>query len=976
MISENVLHYKILEKLGEGGMGIVYKAHDTKLDRTVALKFLPQYLSSDQNEKERFYHEARAAASLNHQNVAIIYEIGEYERNIFLAMEFVEGKTLKKIIENKNEPLSIKKVLEIAIQICEGMEAAHEKGIVHRDIKSDNIMMTSKGQIKIMDFGLAKLKGASRITMAGSTVGTAAYMSPEQAQGEDVDQRSDIFSLGVVIYELLTSHLPFSGEHQAALIYSLINEDPQPVARYNNKVSPELERIVFKALAKDKEDRYQHVDDILADLRRERKNLEYAKTGYIKTTTAVPVKGEEEKESKGILNKKIVRIITPVFLIIILAAVFFIFNPFKSSNENTASGSSANSLAVMYFENIPDPADTKHNSEMLTNLLITSLSQVKGLEVISRERLLDIQKDLGQNDKTISASFANNIAKHAGVTTMLIGSILQEEPELAVTTRLIDVQTGKIISSQQVTNFKQTRIFNLVDTLALLIKNNLRSTSVASEEIKSVQDVTTSSPEAYRAYLEGIELMNKIYWPEAAAAFSRAIELDKNFAMAYYYLSRAQMSSGDLEASIKSLQKAVELSDNTTERERLQILSANYLRQNNFSKAIETNEKLIELYPHEMSSYVQLGYTIYDRMLLEPNKAIEIIKRGINIEPSAKTLWNLLAYSYTWANRRQDAINAVNKYVNLVPAEPNPYDTKGDIYAWFMEFDSSAASYKAALRLRSDFGSASKLGSYMVLGQRYEEASKYFQAGDNELPFIEAHQGRLQTAEKKLMELSDSKIFTVDRLRGMISFYYEMGQYGNMLQTSKQLTAHSEKNPIDKIHDRDYLAWALFKNGRSAEAWNILKEVQKDVNNVSLPEKISVEYLSALLSYEDNKYDQALQTFRKIKSELPVVAEPEYFYAITLLKTGQTSEAIQEFQRMSYWPNTNDNFFLGSIPGAQPDWPVPAVKSHYWLGIAYAYQGNKDKSIAEFKKFLDIWKDADFSSPEVNDAKLQLKKLE
>jgi len=976
MISENVLHYKILEKLGEGGMGIVYKAHDTKLDRTVALKFLPHYLSTDQNEKERFYHEARTAASLNHHNIAVIYEIGEYEHDIFLAMEYVEGSTLKKLIENKNEPLTVKKVLEIAIQICEGLEEAHEKGIVHRDIKSDNIMMTSKGQIKIMDFGLAKLKGASRITMAGSTVGTAAYMSPEQAQGEDVDQRSDIFSLGVVLYELLTTHLPFSGEHQAALIYSLINEDPQPVARYNNKIPPELERIVFKALAKDKEDRYQHVDDLLADLRRERKNLEYAKTGYIKTTAAVPVKVEEKKKSKGILNKKFVLIITPAFLLVILAVIFLIFNPFKSSKENPASGSSVNSLAVMYFENITDPADTKHNSEMLTNLLITSLSQVRGLEVISRERLLDIQKDLGQTDKTISASFASNIAKHAGVTTMLIGSILQEDPNLAVTTRLIDVQSGNIISSQQVTNFKPAQIFNLVDTLALLIQNNLRSTSGRNEEIKSVQDVTTSSPEAYRAFLEGVDLMNKIYWSEAIAAFSRAIELDKNFAIAYYYLSRAQVGFGDLETSVKSLKKAVELAENTTERERLQILSANYLMQNDFSKAIETTEKLIELYPHEMSSYVLLGYNIYDQMLFKPDKAIETLKRGINVEPSAKRLWNLLAYSYTWANRKQDAINTVNKYVNLVPAEPNPYDTKGDIYAWFREYDSSIASYETAFKLRSNFGSAYKLGFYMVLKQQYEEALKYFQAGDNEFPYIEAHQGRLQTAAKKLLELSDSEIITVNKLRSMISFYYEMGQYSRMLQTARQLAAYSEKNPVDKIRDRDYLAWALIKNGRSADAWNIHKELQKDADNVSVPEKITVEYLSALLSFEDNKYNRALQIFRKINSELPAIAEPKFFYAITLLKTGHISDAIQEFRRTSDWPGTNDNFLLSLIPGALLDWPVPAVKSHYWLGIAYATQGNKDKSVAEFKKFLEIWKDADFNSPEIVDAKLQLNKLE
>ncbi|MCJ7578614.1 MAG: serine/threonine protein kinase, partial [candidate division Zixibacteria bacterium] len=235
MIGKTISHYKILEKLGEGGMGVVYKAQDTKLDRIVALKFLPQHLTSDPVEKERFVHEAKAASALNHPNVTTIYEIDEFEGQMFIVMEYCEGKTLKQIIEK--ETLSVRKVLDIGIQICEGLVVAHEKGIVHRDIKSANIMLTPRGQVKIMDFGLAKLKGGTKLTQTRSTLGTAAYMSPEQAQGEEVDQRSDVFSFGVVLYELLTGRLPFEGEHQAAIIYSIINEEPQSVARFNNQVS-------------------------------------------------------------------------------------------------------------------------------------------------------------------------------------------------------------------------------------------------------------------------------------------------------------------------------------------------------------------------------------------------------------------------------------------------------------------------------------------------------------------------------------------------------------------------------------------------------------------------------------------------------------------------------------------------------------------------------------------------------------------
>ena len=977
MIGETILHYKILEKLGEGGMGVVYLAEDTKLKRYVAIKFLPKHIAANKEERQRFEVEAQAAASLNHPNIATIYAIEQSENQSFLVMEFVEGNTIKKLIEQDVKSFIVKKVLEIAIQVCEGLDAAHEKGIVHRDIKSDNIMLTRKGQIKIMDFGLAKIKGGTRFTEIGSTVGTAAYMSPEQAQGEDVDHRSDIFSFGVVMYEMLTTRLPFDAEHQAALIYSVINENPQPVVRFNGKVSHDLERIVFKSLSKDKEERYQHADDLLADLRKERKSLEYAKSGYIKASTIARTVSGKSSDMKVSKNKKIIRVVIPSVVIVLLTVLFLLFNPFKTTNnENHVSASLSNSLAVMYFENIPDPGDTDHNSEMLTNLLITSLSQVQGLEVISRERLLNIQKDLGQTDsKTISSSIAEQVAKRAGVTTMLVGSILQEKPMLAVSTRLIDVQTGKIISSQQVTNFKPDKIFNLVDSLSVLIQNNLQ-TSSSQGEVKSVAEVTTKSPEAYRAYVAGLELRDKLYITEAAAAFSRAIELDKNFAMAYYYLGYMQGFYGTTEASQNSLKKAVELSDRTTELERLQILAANYIQQNNLPKAVDIYKQIIERYPHEINSYNQLGWSIYSKLLLQPEQAAEVLRRGLKIETSAKTLQNVLAYTYVYSNKKQKAIEAVNKYIKLAPAEPNPYDSQGDIYAWFQEYDLSRASYQKAISLRADFATNAKLGAYSILNNDYANAAKYFQASDFELPLIEVAHGQIQSAEKKFSTLPESQITKSNKLRSMINLSYESGQYADMLKLARQLSAELKKDPTDNIYGRDYLAWALIKNDKSLEAYNMIDGIEKDVNGVSPLLQFTADYSSALVSYEDGEYDKALETFRKVFQALPPNHEPNIFYGITLFKTGQTSEAIYEFQRIMSWPQGIDLYIVSGIPGADLDWPVPQVKAHYWLGVAYEKQGDKNKALAEYKKFLDIWKDADFNSPEMKDAKVRVAKLE
>jgi len=264
MIGQTISHYKILEKLGEGGMGVVYKAQDTKLDRIVAIKFLPSHLSASENEKARFIQEAKAASAFNHPNVATIYEIDEAEGESFIVMEYVEGQTLREV----KSSLSIKRAVEIGIQIAEGIAAAHDKGIVHRDIKAENIMVRKDSRVQVMDFGLAKLRGVSTLTKAGSTVGTLAYMSPEQVQGIETDHRTDIFSLGVVLYELLAGQLPFKGEHEAALMYEVLNVNPPPLSTFRRDVEPELERIITKCLEKEREERYQSAKDIAVDLKR------------------------------------------------------------------------------------------------------------------------------------------------------------------------------------------------------------------------------------------------------------------------------------------------------------------------------------------------------------------------------------------------------------------------------------------------------------------------------------------------------------------------------------------------------------------------------------------------------------------------------------------------------------------------------------------------------------------------------------
>lgn len=986
MIGQTISNYKILDKLGEGGMGIVYKAHDTTLDRVVALKFLPHYLTSDAAEKERFHHEARAASALNHPNITTIFEIKEFENQLYLAMEYVEGKTLKKLVEE--EIPSIKSVLDIAIQACDGLAAAAEKGVIHRDIKSDNIMVNPKGQVKIMDFGLAKLKGASNLTKTGSTVGTAAYMSPEQTVGEKIDHRSDIFSFGVVLYELLTSKLPFRGEHQAAIAYSIVNEEPQPVARFNEKVTPEIERIVSKALAKDQEERYQHIDDMLADLRRERKNLEYARAGYAtRSGISRPVVLEKPKKTTS-------KYIIPAAALVVIVALLVIFNPFnlQIGTQRTAALSEKNSLAVMYFENIPDPEDKDHTGEMITNLLTTSLFQTRDLEVVSRERLYDIQKELGQRDaRTIAPDMATKIAQRAGVSMILLGSILQAQPTLAITYRLVEVQSGKILSTQRLSGFLTANIFSLVDTLALLVKNDLNVMPSAVSETKSVASVTTTSPEAYRSYIEGVQLNEKYYSTEAKAAFTRAIELDSTFAMAYFGLATLALEP-DAAMQRKALIKAWQLSDRVTEKERLTI-QAEYAfnLENNRSKGNALLEELIQKYPHEQRAYITLVNTYYRQNQLE--KAIQVANRGIKNDPRDGETWNLLGYVYALLGKRSEAIAAIDRYQQIAPALPNPYDSKGEMYAMFGEADSAFYWYQKAVSFKSDFPSVRKMGVIAAVRRDYSAAEKNFRQygttsdkivearAKNDRALIPIRRGRFQEAELLLRRNLES--FQSQQLQGPINdiYYgfillaYQRQDYPAMVEYAQKYSSGAEQTAEATQFSRAVSALAYLKNGNTEMFSKLTDEMKKELPEDAVRIQAVFEYTLGAGLYEQGKYDASLERFSKAAQWLTPNHIPPLQVAVAHLKTGRIAEAIEELKKISMWVAVDvDQYTLSFLPLLE-NLPTASVKAHYWLGVAYEQQGQKNQAMKEYERFLDIWEDADFKSKELDDARARVAKL-
>ena len=954
-------------------MGVVYKAHDTKLNRTIALKFLPQYLTSDAQEKERFYHEARAASALMHPNVTVIHEINEYEGRLFLAMELVEGKTLKKLVDD--DTLSVKKTLDIVIQCCEGLAAAHEKGIVHRDIKSDNIMITPKGQVKIMDFGLAKVKGATKLTKLGSTLGTAAYMSPEQAQGEEVDARSDIFSFGVVCYELLTTKLPFKGEHQAALMYSLINEEPSPIARFNEKVTPELERIVSKAIAKDRDDRYQHIDEMLADVRRERKQLEYARAGYASmfsitaSASAIPPK-----------KKSMMRYLIPASAVGVIIIALVIFNPFNLQiSTQQSNAAELNSLAVMYFENVADPQDQDKTAKMITSLLITGLSESKSLNVISTQRLYDILKQLGKEDsKVIDKGIASEVAKKAGVGIVITGEILQSKPSIILTAEISEVDGGKILAAEKVAGMPGDDIFSLVDKLSASIRKNLLSSQQSeSEPGKTVADVTTHSPEAYKEYLLGVEYVNKLYRREAADHFRKAIDIDSTFAMAYYRLA---FQTNEFALRRSYVQKALQYSNRVTRRERdLLKIAESSIVKNSPEEVLRRAEEFVSNYPDEKEGYVFLGRNLSARG--DYQKAIASFLKVTELDPFYKIAYNTLAYAYDDAGDFDKSIWAINKYIALASDEANPYDSRGDLYAKHGKLTEAIESYRKALTIKPDYyESLEKLGRMYVYSKRYPAADSCFQSlsvcddrtwrinGYYDVAGLAIYQGKFKTAlsiANRLQngaagELRPSEIPGI--YGGRASVYAAMKNFALALREIEESNRLQRKENMNApLYSLPSYGAYLAQNNDLRKAEEVANELKRDIERTDTTQMDSYWRIVAEIERMKRNTLASLSAWQKSAKN-----KQSYYRHVMLgrayAEANKLSEAVKEFE----WLQGD---FLN--PGRMG----VGTLLYYYSGLAYEKSGWNDKAISQYEEFLEVLKNADTITPEIEDARARLAKL-
>jgi serine/threonine protein kinase/tetratricopeptide (TPR) repeat protein len=663
LIGKVLAHYEITGQIGSGGMGEVYRARDTKLGRDVALKILPDDMARDENRRKRFEREARAIAQLKHPNIVTIFSVEEADGVHFMTMELIEGRTLADVISKEGLPLA--KFFELAIPIADAIASAHNSGITHRDLKPTNIMISDDGHLQVLDFGLAKFiapsvddartLGVDTDTQEGVVMGTVSYMSPEQAEGKKIDHRTDLFSLGIIFYEMVTGEKPFKGDSNISILSSILKEEPASVSDVRAILPLQLGRIIHHCLAKSPDRRFQSALDVsneLQALRAEVSSQTITGQHPIRTKTPMPVKRIGTYAIIG--------------LVVIVTAVFGL----KSFTGGSGVVSEANAMAVFSFDYLKDPSDPERLGQIVQELLIADLSGIPPLKVLSSQRLSDIQRQIEKGRKNADGGrVTSDVAKRAGAETMLTGTVTQLGGRWVITCQLVDVTDGTVVQSQRVDG---ADVYELVEQLGRQLQSDLKLSEpvdVATQKI-TIQQKTTGSLNAYRHYLNGVDLINQHKHHEAAEELKKSIEIDPDFGQAYYKLAIATYFPGDNPRAAQApLNELLTRKLYQSDLERLMAEGLLHLINNQFSEGLPKFQELVEKYPEEKEAWYQLGEALFHFPDgAREAEAVAAFERAVELDPDF-----LLAYEHIfdemWDDERFD--EAIARADKMIARDPD-----------------------------------------------------------------------------------------------------------------------------------------------------------------------------------------------------------------------------------------------------------------------------------------------------------------
>ena len=971
-----ISHYRILEKLGEGGMGVVYKGEDTRLERFAALKFLPNEFANDKQMRDRFLREARAASALNHPNICTIYDVGEAEGKVFIAMEFLDGVTLRELVESG--PVESVRLLNIADQVLDGLEAAHEEGIIHRDIKLGNIFFTKSGRAKILDFGLAKKTvskpatavaaggesrrpGEQHLTSGLAALGTAAYMSPEQALGKPLDERTDLFSFGIVLYEMASGRAPFRGDTTGMLFLSIVQENPEPVRKINPDLPEGLQQIVDKCLQKDRDQRYQKAAEIRNDLRLLQSRWAARQAGVEETqartpvpeswspTTAnhipssAPVEGiskaaEEHRPRRSVWRswKARVGIACLAFLLILAEGLYL-----RSQHAHQLRPS--DSVVLADFTNTT--GDSVFD-ESLKQAARFDLEQSPFLNVLSDRRVMDLLQEMSRPaNQRLTMEVTREVCLRSNSKALIVGSITPNGSHYLVGLRALACDTGTVIAESRV------EASNRSDVLKALAKADEQLRRKLGESLPSIQkfnrpleESTTSSLEALQAYTEGMTAFQSNGLAEAVPHFQLAIQLDPNFAQAHAALGSVYYSAGQNMAGDENFQRAYELRNRVNERERFAI-TANYFRRTTgqVDQAIRTCQEWIRLYPDDYAGHLALGGSYLSVGKLE--QAVQSDRVAIQLGP--------------------DRISA---YVNAMVA-----------YKDLERYDEAKAIFDAA-RARNLDNDILRINRYVIAFLEADKASL-----EEQLRWAHTKPG---SEDRLLEDWADTQAY--------YGLYAESRKFGNKAiaaamrdrvnERSLEHQAHQALREAevgnrvlvrqlatptlmssDGVYVRVLTALALAKVGANAESEKLASELDRNKPLHELVQNYYLPTIRAVIELNKNHPDKSIAILEPAlslerASTLLDGLEPAYVRGQAYLQEGKGSEAAKEFQKLLDHPGLVELWVTGALARLQ-------------MARAEDLSGNSEAARKHYQDFFALWKDADPNLPILKQAKAEYARL-
>jgi len=975
--------YQIIEELGKGGMGKVYRVLDKELKEEVALKLIRPEIAKDEKTIDRFKNELKFARKISHRNIGRMYELMEDKGTHFITMQYVSGQDLRGLIRQTGQ-LTTGKAISIAKEICEGLNEAHHQGVIHRDLKPSNIIIDKDGNARILDFGIARSVEGKGITGAGVMIGTPEYMSPEQVEGKETDQRSDIYSLGVILYEMVTGRVPFEGDTPFTIGIKHKSEIPKDPKELNAQISGDLSTVILKCLEKDKDKRYQSAQEVRSEL----VNIE---EGIPTTERIVP-------ERKPLTSREITvtfglkKLFVPVIVVVALVfAALILWRLVLTKETAPPVPTDKPSLAILYFENNSGDAALDNWRSGLSEMLITDLSQSKFLHILSSDRIYSLleKQDLLEKDK-YSTEDLKNVGSQGGVNHIIRGSFITAGDKFIINTTLMKADTAEVISSIREEGIGEVSITDSLDKITTQIKTglNLSEEQMSSDLDKELAQITSQSPEAFKHYSEGVRFFNQGRYRTSIPLIERATTLDPEFAMAYRRLGIAYGNLGFAPKRREYLEKAMELTDRLSDRERFMIEGSYYFdNEDTYDMAIAAFKKVLELYPDDTIANHNTAI-IYDdldqweeaisyyentidagtefvptytslascyRRNGEDDKAKEVLDFYLKNSGDSDGIRLGLATHYQHLGKYDLALSEVEKAISLDPTNLRNINSQARVYR-----------YQNDLKIAEN--------TYWKLMEDPEPGAGYL--ARNGLYALDLTWGKYERAKTwPIRGIEMAREYQVNWVesRRHTELAYIHSRTGNPEDAVTECERALETAIQAKTDSKNLQRSALHMKGLVQAANHSLEEAQKTADELKQFIEAGIHKKSMRLYYhlmgrielERGNFAEAIDLFQQAMSLIPHQTNEQFIESLALAfyRSGDLKKAQEQYEKIIVL--TPGGLFYGDI----------YTKSFYMLGKIYEDQGDTTKAIEHYQKFLDLWKDADPGRVEVEDARERLSGL-